>query len=474
MPAALSRAACVFLLLGGGGAVYDPEGHIESARLYGNFHALAYFYLDLVVGTPPQRVSVIADTGSSLIAFPCSGCQHCGKHIDPTFNVESSSTAKWLPCGPGCGGSCKKKYCYYSQAYLEGSSFKGYYFQDWVALGDGIQRNPPVYAKMGCHQTEEKLFYTQKANGIMGMAPTERSFLSTLFEDRKNVDSKVFAMCLGEWGGRMTVGGWNTSYHTTGITWVPVDTKAGRLTVTPSELKVDGRVLSKSFGRTFIDSGTTYTYMKTDNFMKLKGAIDNYCDAHNQCGGTKVGRCWNLNSPKDLDNFPVASWIIAGKEYQWTAKAYLHHNGKSYCLSFADDGRNAGTTLGASWMQHHDHIFDLKRHKFGFAAANCPFHQDRPNHEVFAPLSGGNSSSTHSRTVEDLDSVNPPEESTFWWWTVCEVVGLVSLTFFALFLVRHCQNWERYSKVSTTSPPIPNRAPQYQGIRILGRESEDK
>ena len=30
-----------------------------------------------MVGTPPQRVSVILDTGSGVCAYPCASCKHC-------------------------------------------------------------------------------------------------------------------------------------------------------------------------------------------------------------------------------------------------------------------------------------------------------------------------------------------------------------------------------------------------------------
>ena len=77
------------------GALYDPKGHIESCRVYGNIDEYAYYYADLMVGTPPQRVSVILDTGSGVAAFPCASCPHCGEHIDPAFDYAKSSTAKW-------------------------------------------------------------------------------------------------------------------------------------------------------------------------------------------------------------------------------------------------------------------------------------------------------------------------------------------------------------------------------------------
>lgn len=44
------------------------------------FQGMGTHYSFLWVGTPPQRASVIVDTGSHHTAFPCVGCK-CGKHV---------------------------------------------------------------------------------------------------------------------------------------------------------------------------------------------------------------------------------------------------------------------------------------------------------------------------------------------------------------------------------------------------------
>jgi hypothetical protein len=44
------------------------------------FEGMGTHYSFIWVGTPPQRVSVIVDTGSHHTAFPCVGCK-CGKHV---------------------------------------------------------------------------------------------------------------------------------------------------------------------------------------------------------------------------------------------------------------------------------------------------------------------------------------------------------------------------------------------------------
>ena len=49
-----------------------------------NVYTFAYYYIDLMIGLDNvQRTSVIMDTGSSVLAFPCQGCRDCGKsHLD--------------------------------------------------------------------------------------------------------------------------------------------------------------------------------------------------------------------------------------------------------------------------------------------------------------------------------------------------------------------------------------------------------
>lgn len=58
----------------------------------------------MYIGTPPQRQTVILDTGSSILAFPCTGfaycmlltlrCNGCGSHQNGPFNPSLSNSIK--------------------------------------------------------------------------------------------------------------------------------------------------------------------------------------------------------------------------------------------------------------------------------------------------------------------------------------------------------------------------------------------
>lgn len=145
-----------------------PRTSFQSAPLYGSIFDYAYYFVSILVGTPPQRQSVILDSGSSLLGFVCHNCKSCGKgHLDPGFVFEKSSTASWLPCrSPDCvSGQCHGAgggTCSYHQGYSEGSALEGSYFSDWVALGEVHSKNPFVrFSHLGCHTKETNLFLQQ-------------------------------------------------------------------------------------------------------------------------------------------------------------------------------------------------------------------------------------------------------------------------------------------------------------------------
>ena len=48
-----------------------PKNKVHMVKIHGN-DTLQYYYMNLMVGNPPQQQSVIIDTGSETTAFPCS------------------------------------------------------------------------------------------------------------------------------------------------------------------------------------------------------------------------------------------------------------------------------------------------------------------------------------------------------------------------------------------------------------------
>ena len=68
----------------------------------------AAYYVDLEVGTPPQKIRMDPDTGSSnfVVVSPECGCQHFGTGYDSSI----SSTAEPTTCGSNCANKTTPLY----------------------------------------------------------------------------------------------------------------------------------------------------------------------------------------------------------------------------------------------------------------------------------------------------------------------------------------------------------------------------
>ena len=124
-------------------------------------------YTWLYVGSPPQRVSVIIDTGSHILAFPCSECHGCGTHTDLPFNMSLSSTLEYASCKSPpsntyhCRSCPSNDQCVLSQSYTEGSTWTATLVEDLVWVGNDTNNKDTTWMKtfgtrmnFGC-QTKE-------------------------------------------------------------------------------------------------------------------------------------------------------------------------------------------------------------------------------------------------------------------------------------------------------------------------------
>ena len=112
--------------------------HVVMGGLYMGYGT---HYVDLWCGSPPQRQTVIVDTGSSQTAFPCQDCQDCGAdqfHTDRLFQESKSSSFVSYDCD-----SCSQRStcnldtdrCEIEQHYAEGSSWTAYEAMDTCYIG---------------------------------------------------------------------------------------------------------------------------------------------------------------------------------------------------------------------------------------------------------------------------------------------------------------------------------------------------
>lgn len=154
---------------------------MRNVTLFGN-DTLGYYYVEAYVGTPPQKKSLILDTGSHLTIFPCYGCYSCRNHLYNIFDSSKSSTFdKVNPAKTyfdwQCNYSDANDNCRFDQSYTEGSEYTGFYAIDNFIFENELNndRHKNLKHVFGCAMKETNLFYSQEVDGIIGFGVTSET-----------------------------------------------------------------------------------------------------------------------------------------------------------------------------------------------------------------------------------------------------------------------------------------------------------
>ena len=83
----------------------------------------------------------------------------------------------------------KDNKCSFSISYAEGSSLKGVFINEIVRFGKDYKQQKGTKVPIGCTTNENNLFYTQDANGIMGLSNGDKNFIN--ISDGLNVQEPV-------------------------------------------------------------------------------------------------------------------------------------------------------------------------------------------------------------------------------------------------------------------------------------------
>lgn len=352
----------------------EKNEEIYKYKLYGDIDEYAYYFMDIEIGTPGQKLSLIVDTGSSSLSFPCSECKDCGIHMENPFNLNNSSTSSVLYCNDNTcpyNLKCVKGRCEYLQSYCEGSRINGFYFSDVVKLestNNTKSGNITFKKHMGCHMHEEGLFLYQHATGVLGLSLTKPkgvpTFIDLLFKNSPKLN-KIFSLCISEYGGELILGGYSKDYI---VKEVSIDEKKENIEDNKNEnidsidksveinknkssvddilweaitrkyyyyIRVEGFQL---FGTTFshnnksmemlVDSGSTFTHLPDDLYNNLNFFFDILC-------------IHNMNNPIDIEkrlkitNETLSKHLLYFDDFKSTLKNII--STENVCVKIADN-----------------------------------------------------------------------------------------------------------------------------------------
>lgn len=368
--------------------------------LYGGLSDFGYYFADVSIGSPPQRMSAIIDTGSEGLSVTCSTCSDCGqKHMDPFYNPAVSSTfSDELNCFAYHQSLRSPTQCLYQKKYLEGSSLIGRYASDLVSVGESFEAKR---IRFGCIESETKLFLNQKANGILGLSPSEKTLL---FSDNNDDTSIIgFSVCLSKNGGELEFFHHEKEVKSNHNVQLKYTDK--HYIVSPSSVWLDtdevaerDQVSDLLGNQVLFDTGSTVTYINDVFYKKIIERISNNIGTRAEMDyivSRDPTMCWR--SSQSIEEF-VVSYLprivfkfqtIDGGEVMLTFSDYaFRESDNRYCLRIASNGSLKRTDLGASFMIGKKFVFTVKLGTIGLVDnAQCKEKLIEERHAV-EPIEG--------------------------------------------------------------------------------------
>ncbi|XP_038715791.1 aspartic proteinase 39 isoform X1 [Tripterygium wilfordii] len=395
-------------------------------RLYDDLLTNGYYTTRLWIGNPPQEFALIVDTGSTVTYVPCSGCEQCGKHQDPMFQPELSTTYQAVKCNPSCNCDNEGKQCTYERRYAEMSSSSGVLAEDVISFGNESELTPQR-AAFGCENMETGDLYSQRADGIMGLGRGQLSVVDQLVD--KGVISDSFSLCYGGMdvgGGAMVLGGISPPHDMAFTRSDPFrspyyNIELKELHVAGKPLKLSPRIFDGKHG-TVLDSGTTYAYFPEDAFIAFKSAIMKEIHSLKQIRGPDPNYhdiCFS-GAGRDVSQlskvFPEVNMVFNnGQKLTLSPENYLFRHTKvsgGYCLGIFQNGKDPTTLLGGIVVRNTLVTYDRENNKIGFWKTNCSELWRRlqiPGGPAPAPSVSPSSNGSIRMPPSPLPSGSPPD-----------------------------------------------------------------
>ncbi|SAM01518.1 hypothetical protein [Absidia glauca] len=287
----------------------DGGGSVPLTDVSGDLE----YYGIVSVGTPPQKLKLDFDTGSSDLWFAstlCSGCSGTQTKFNPTKST-----------------TYKKEGKSWSIGYGDGSNARGTTGIDTVTIGGLAIKNQRIELA----QTESAQFQQGATDGLLGLGFNTISTVAGTKTPMDNLISQglisnpVFGVWLGKasqgGGGEYLFGGINTSKVSGAFTKVPADNSQGWYSI-----NVDGGSAGQGASidqfSGIVDTGTTLLLF-TDSVAKQ--VADSY-GATDNGDGTYTISC-DASSLSDL------TLSIGGTNFVIPAADLIYYRQGSQCIA---------------------------------------------------------------------------------------------------------------------------------------------
>ncbi|KAM3275720.1 hypothetical protein ACQJBY_044217 [Aegilops geniculata] len=361
------------------------------------------YLIDLAIGTPPQPVSALLDTGSDLIWTQCAPCASCLAQPDPLFAPAASSSYQPMRCsGQLCSDilhhSCQRPdTCTYRYNYGDGTTTLGVYATDHFTFASSSGEKLSVPLGFGCGTMN--VGSLNNGSGIVGFGRDPLSLVSQMSirrfsycltpytSTRKStlqfgsLSDGVFDADDAATGAvqttRLLQSRQNPTFYYVPFTGVTVGTRRLRIPLSAFALRPDGS------GGVIVDSGTALTLFPAAVLAEVLRAFraqlrlpfanssspdDGVCFATPMAAGG--GR--RASAARAVVAVPRMVFHFQGADLELPRRNYVLDDPRrgNLCILLADSG-DSGATIGNFVQQDMRVLYDLEAETLSFAPAQC-------------------------------------------------------------------------------------------------------
>ncbi|XP_044525533.1 beta-secretase 1 isoform X2 [Gracilinanus agilis] len=337
------------------------------------------YYVEMTVGSPPQTLNILVDTGSSNFAVGAAPHPFLHRY----YRRQLSSTYRDLRKGV---------YVPYTQGKWEGELGT-----DLVSIPHGP--NVTVRANIAAI-TESDKFFINGSNweGILGLAYAEIARLCGTGFPTLNQSEALASV-----GGSMIIGGIDHSLYVGSLWYTPIrrewyyEVVIVRVEINGQDLKMDCK--EYNYDKSIVDSGTTNLRLPKKVFEAAVKSIKTASSTEKFPDGFWLGEqlvCWQAGTtPWNI--FPVISLYLMGEVTNQSFRItilpqqYLRPvedvaTSQDDCYKFAISQSSTGTVMGAVIMEGFYVVFDRAHKRIGFAVSACHVHDEFRTAAVEGPF----------------------------------------------------------------------------------------
>uniref|UniRef100_A0ACD5WCW2 Uncharacterized protein n=1 Tax=Avena sativa TaxID=4498 RepID=A0ACD5WCW2_AVESA len=323
------------------------------------------------------------------------------------YSPNSSSTSSNISCSDDrCKDAIKEGYsvcqtsdspntnqCGYEVAYAEAST-SGYYVSDTIYFDTMMPKeneqagssSASASVLFGCSNSRSRNLQT---DGIVGFGKSAPSVI--LQQNSQGVSPKAFSHCLtsSDDGGGIVVLG---KVVKPGLVFTPLVQSQPRYNLNMKSIDVNGkkvRINSSLFTTsntrgTFVDSGTSLSYLADGVYEPVISAIDNAVPQSIRAFSNNGQLCYIVPSRSNLSLFPVLALYFEGgarmtvgpENYLLLKGAYREQESENLmCIGFLRSNELEGyqhiTILGDLVLRDKIFVYDLEEMRLGWANYNC-------------------------------------------------------------------------------------------------------